>query len=165
MNAGCYGGYIWEKISSVFLISKDGKILEKKKDDFVIKYRSVDINKNYFFLKARFKLSKNSFNNSNDLIKEYLKDRRSKQPTSLPSCGSVFKNPDNCHAAYLIDSIGLKGYKIGGAYISKKHANFIISDKTAKSIDVENLIYYVQQCVYEKKKIFLEPEVKFIGNK
>ena len=73
------------------------------------------------------------FYDSLDIIKDYLKDRRSKQPTNLPSCGSVFKNPENSHAANLIESIGLKEYKIGGAYVSKKHANFIISDKNTLS--------------------------------
>ena len=92
-----------------------------------------------------------------------MKDRRSKQPTGQPSCGSVFKNPCNAHAANLIDSLGLKGYKIGGAYISEKHANFIISNKGTKSSDIENLIDPIQKKVYEKTKIFLETEVKFIG--
>ena len=110
-------------------------------------------------------LQENPLNNSLGIIKNYLKDRRSKQPTGLPSCGSVFKNPDNAHAANLIDSLGLKGYKIGGAYISEKHANFIISDNGTKSSDIESLIVFIQKKVYEKKKIFLETEVKFIGNK
>ena len=118
-----------------------------------------------FFISASFLLQENPLNNSLDTIKNYLKDRRSKQPTGFPSCGSVFKNPDNAHAANLIDSLGLKGYKIGGAYISKKHANFIISDNGTKSSDIESLIIFVQKKVYEEKKIFLQTEVKFIGSK
>ena len=81
------------------------------------------------------------------------------------SCGSVFKNPHNLYAAQLIESIGLKGYKIGGAYISEKHANFIISDKFTKSIDIEKLINFTQKEVLKKKEVILETEVKFIGNK
>ena len=163
MNAGCYGGNIWEKVSKVNLINKNGELLEKNKNDFIIGYRSVELDNNNFFVNATFSLQKNKLANSLDIIKGYLKDRRSKQPTSQPSCGSVFKNPDNFHAANLIDSLGLKGYKIGGAYISEKHANFIISEKSAMSSDIENLIDYVQKKVYEEKKIFLETEVKFIG--
>ena len=70
----------------------------------------------------------------------------------------------NHHAANLIDSLGLKGFKIGGAHISTKHANFIISDKSASSNDIEKLIDYIQKKVYEEKNIFLETEVKFVGN-
>ena len=165
MNAGCYGGNIWENVTKVSLINKDGEIIEKDKKDFIVGYRNVDLKKNNFFISANFLLKKNPLNNSLDTIKKYLKDRRSKQPTGQPSCGSVFKNPCNAHAANLIDSLGLKGYKIGGAYISEKHANFIISNKGTKSSDIENLIDLIQKKVYEKTKIFLETEVKFIGKK
>ena len=164
MNAGCYGGNIWENLNTVSLINSNGNILKKHKKDFNIKYRNVELDDNLFFINASFILKKNELNNSLDIIKDYLKDRRSKQPTSLPSCGSVFKNPENSHAANLIESIGLKEYKIGGAHVSKKHANFIISDKNTKSKDIEQLIEYIQTEVYKKKKIFLETEVKFIGN-
>jgi len=163
MNAGCYGGNIWEKVSKVDLINKNGELLEKNKNDFIIGYRNVELEDNNFFVNATFSLQKNKLKNSLDIIKDYLKDRRSKQPTGQPSCGSVFKNPENFYAANLIDSLDLKGYKIGGAYVSKKHANFIIAEKSASSNDIENLIEYVQKKVYEEKKIFLETEVEFIG--
>ncbi|MEL0102523.1 MAG: UDP-N-acetylmuramate dehydrogenase [Gammaproteobacteria bacterium] len=163
MNAGCYGGNIWENLKTVTLIDKSGNEIKKYKEDFNINYRNVELDDNLFFINASFSLKKNELNNSSEIIKDYLKDRRSKQPTSLPSCGSVFKNPENSHAANLIESVGLKEYKIGGAYVSKKHANFIISDKTTKSKDIEDLIGYIQTEVYKKKKVFLETEVKFIG--
>lgn len=163
MNAGCYGGNIWENLKTVTLIDKSGNEIKKYKEDFNINYRNVELDDNLFFINASFALKKNDLNNSSEIIKDYLKDRRSKQPTSLPSCGSVFKNPENSHAANLIESVGLKEYKIGGAYVSKKHANFIISGKTTKSKDIEDLIGYIQTEVYKKKKVFLETEVKFIG--
>lgn len=163
MNAGCYGGNIWENLKTVTLIDKSGNEIKKYKEDFNINYRNVELDDNLFFINASFSLKKNELNNSSEIIKDYLKDRRSKQPTSLPSCGSVFKNPENSHAANLIESVGLKEYKIGGAYVSKKHANFIISGKTTKSKDIEDLIGYIQTEVYKKKKVFLETEVKFIG--
>jgi len=164
MNAGCYGGNIWEKVSEVNLINKNGELIKQNKKDFSIGYRNVEIKKNNFFISAKFILNKNYQKNSLNTIKEYLKDRRGKQPTGLPSCGSVFKNPKNFHAGNLIDSLNLKGYKIGGAYISEKHANFIISDKYTKSADIESLINFIKKIVFEKKKISLETEVKFIGN-
>tara|TARA_Y100001936_G_scaffold64776_1_gene63598 strand:+ start:517 stop:1416 length:900 start_codon:yes stop_codon:yes gene_type:complete len=164
MNAGCYGGNVWEKVIKVLLINKSGKLIEKSKNDFIIGYRNVNLEDGNFFISATFQLEKNKLNNSQDIIKNYLKDRRSKQPTGQPSCGSVFKNPDNFHAANLIDSLGLKGFKIGGAYVSKKHANFIISEKNTSSEDIEKLINHIQKKVYKEKKVFLETEVKFVGN-
>ena len=164
MNAGCYGGNVWEKVTKVILINEQGIIRERNKKEFKIGYRNVELEKGSFFVKAIFKLDQNLLKNSQEIIKNFLEDRRKKQPTGLPSCGSVFKNPDHHHAANLIDSLGLKGFKIGGAHISTKHANFIISDKSASSNDIEKLIDYIQKKVYEEKNIFLETEVKFVGN-
>ena len=165
MNAGCYGGNIWDHVLTVSLINNDGEIIKKNKNDFIISYRNTSLEENNFFISAVFKLRKNKLKNSLEKIKEFLQDRRSKQPTGLLSCGSVFKNPKNLYAAKLIESIGLKGYKIGGACISEKHANFIISDKSTKSIDIEKLINFTQKEVFKKKEVILETEVKFIGNK
>ncbi len=163
MNAGCYGGNIWDNVSDITLINKEGDLIKRKKNDFKISYRNVDIDENNFFVSASFNLQKNQMNNSLNIIKDFLKDRRSNQPTGLPSCGSVFKNPKNHHAAKILDSLGLKGFRVGGAYVSEKHANFIITEKSAKSKDIEKLINYIQKKVYEDKKISLETEVKFIG--
>ena len=165
MNAGCYGGNIWDYVSTVSLINNHGEITRKNKNDFIIGYRNTNLKENNFFISAVFKLKKNKNKNSLEKIKVLLQDRRLKQPTGMLSCGSVFKNPHNLHAAKLIEAIGLKGYKIGGAYISKKHANFIISDKLTKSSDIEKLINFTKKQVLEKKEVVLETEVKFIGNK
>ncbi len=163
MNAGCYGGNIWDNIYDVTLINKNGDLIKKKKHDFKISYRNVEIDENNFFVSASFSLKKNKMNNSLKIIKDFLKDRRINQPTGLPSCGSVFKNPENLHAAKILDSLGLKGFRVGGAYVSEKHANFIIAEKSAKSKDIEKLISFIQKKVYKDKKIALETEVKFIG--
>ncbi len=163
MNAGCYGGNIWSKVNSVVLINKSGKLVKKSKKEFDVGYRDVNLDSDSFFVSASFSLKKNDLNNSLDKIKEFLKHRRISQPTGQPSCGSVFKNPDNDSAGKILDSLGLKGYRIGGAYISKKHANFIITEKSATSDDVEKLINLIQDKVFKEKKIFLETEVKFIG--
>ena len=165
MNAGCYGGNIWEYVNKVIMINKNGNLVTKNKQEFKYGYRNLELEDNNFFIGATFNLQENQLKNSLDIIKEYLKDRRSKQPTGLPSCGSVFKNPENYHAANLIESSGLKNYKIGKAYISDKHANFIITEPSASSSDVEDLIEFIQKTVFENKNIFLETEVKFIGIK
>jgi UDP-N-acetylmuramate dehydrogenase len=165
MNAGCYGGNIWDYVNKVIMINKNGNLVTKNKREFKYGYRNLELEDNNFFIGATFNLQENQLKNSLDIIKEYLKDRRSKQPTGLPSCGSVFKNPENYHAANLIESSGLKNYKIGKAYISDKHANFIITEPSASSSDVEDLIEFIQKTVFENKNIFLETEVKFIGIK
>lgn len=165
MNAGCYGENIWKSVDSVVLINRSGNLKNKRKEEFNIDYRNVDLDDGNFFVSASFNLKKNRLNDSSDKIKELLKNRRISQPTGLPSCGSVFKNPDNDSAGKILDSLGLKGYRIGGAYVSKKHANFIITEKSAKSGDIEELISFIKQKVLKEKKILLETEVKFIGIK
>ena len=165
MNAGCYGENIWKSVDSVVLINRSGNLKNKRKEEFNIDYRNVDLDDGNFFVSASFNLKKNRLNDSSDKIKELLKNRRISQPTGLPSCGSVFKNPDNDSAGKILDSLGLKGYRIGGAYVSKKHANFIITEKSAKSGDVEELINFIKHKVLKEKKILLETEVKFIGIK
>ena len=165
MNAGCYGENIWKSVDSVVLINRSGNLKNRRKEEFNIDYRNVDLDDGNFFVSASFNLKKNRLNDSSDKIKELLKNRRISQPTGLPSCGSVFKNPDNDSAGKILDSLGLKGYRIGGAYVSKKHANFIITEKSAKSGDVEELINFIKHKVLKEKKILLETEVKFIGIK
>ena len=95
--------------------------------------------------------------------KANLKERLAKQPYHLPSFGSVFKNPDNNYAGQLIEEIGLKGKKYGGAEISQMHANFIVNTSAATSDDILNLITLVQQKVIQKKGIMLHPEVRMFG--
>jgi len=165
MNAGCNNGSIWENVLNVTIINKEGALIKKYKKDFDISYRNVNLENGNFFISAKFDLVENGLNNSEDIIKKFLKDRRANQPTGLPSCGSVFKNPKDNYAASLIESLGLKSHRIGGAYISEKHANFIITEKNSKSDDVEDLISHIQKKVFEKMNILLETEVKFIGKK
>ena len=165
MNAGCNGGNIWSNVASVVLINKKGNLITKSRNDFNVSYRNVELDENNFFVSASFDLKENKLKNSLDIIKGLLKNRRISQPTGQPSCGSVFKNPNSDSAGRILDSLGLKGYRIGGAYISEKHANFIITEKSAKSNDIEELISFIQNKVLEKKKILLETEVKFVGRK
>jgi UDP-N-acetylmuramate dehydrogenase len=96
-------------------------------------------------------------------IRQLLDKRAATQPTGLPSCGSVFRNPQGDYAARLIEDCGLKGKQIGGAVVSEKHANFIINANQASARDVETLISYVQQQVKMKHGVDLHPEVKIVG--
>jgi UDP-N-acetylmuramate dehydrogenase len=97
-------------------------------------------------------------------IKELLARRIATQPLNLPNAGSVFRNPEGDHAARLIESCGLKGYTIGGARVSEKHANFIVNPEgRAKAADIEALIEHVRRMVAEKTGVALEPEVRILG--
>ena len=118
--------------------------------------------KNPILLEARFKLEKS---NEDEMLKlnEFREKRTSSQPLDKPNCGSVFRNPEGDSAGRLIDSCGLKGYKIGGASVSSKHANFIVNDGNATSSDILNLIEYVSTKVLNETGVKLELEVKLFN--
>jgi UDP-N-acetylmuramate dehydrogenase len=94
---------------------------------------------------------------------QHLEQRRLSQPYHLPSCGSVFRNPESHTAGWLIEQLGLKGYKIGGAQVAERHANFILNCGGAKASDIFQLIHYVQQQVEKHWSLSLEPEVRILG--
>mgnify|MGYP002634148268 CR=1 FL=1 len=97
-------------------------------------------------------------------IKALLAQRAATQPTGVASCGSVFKNPANDFAGRLIEEAGLKGFQLGACAVSDKHANFIVNEARASASEIEALIKHVQSRVLEQHGIFLEPEVRIIGN-
>ena len=163
MNAGAYGGEIWSYIKEVETINRKGKREIFEKDKFDINYRSVSISENEWFIACKMKLEISTRTVVNDRIKKMLSERADGQPLGKLSCGSVFRNPTNQHAAKLIELCGLKGKKVGGAVISDKHSNFIINTGNATSLDIEQLIEFIQACVYEKYNIKLIPEVRIIG--
>jgi UDP-N-acetylmuramate dehydrogenase len=96
-------------------------------------------------------------------VKQANKTRLLKQPLELPSCGSVFRNPEGHKAGALIEQSGLKGFKIGGAQVSPKHANFIVNTGDAKARDIHRVIEHVKVTVFEKTKVKLHPEVVYLG--
>jgi UDP-N-acetylmuramate dehydrogenase len=163
MNAGAYGGEIWSYIKEVETINRKGKREIFEKNKFDINYRSVSISESEWFIACKMKLEISTGTVVNDRIKKMLSERADGQPLGKLSCGSVFKNPTNQHAAKLIELCGLKGKKVGGAVISDKHSNFIINTGNATSLDIEQLIEFIQACVYEKYDIKLIPEVRIIG--
>ena len=164
MNAGCYGSETWDYVSKVLIINLNGDQVERNKSDFDISYRQViNKNKDEFFLAAWFKFPKGNKEQSEKRIKELLAHRKETQPLNWPTAGSTFRNPKGNFAARLIEDCGLKGYKIGGAQVSEKHANFIINLGNASALDIENIITYIQKIVFEKKNIQLLREIKIIG--
>ena len=160
MNAGAFGSEIWQYVVSVQTINLSGKIQQRKKSDFVIDYRSV-LHKHIdeFFLSARFDFN---LEKQNDDVRDLLEKRNSTQPIGLPSCGSVFKNPNGNFAAELIEASGLKGFCVGGACVSEKHANYIINQDNATAADIENLINHIQNTVKSLHNVELETEIIII---
>ena len=163
MNAGAYGGEIWRYVYQVETINHRGKHTSFNKDQFEIGYRSVSLANDEWFISASLKLETSEKEKVEQRIRTLLAERAEAQPLGQYSCGSVFRNPPNDHAARLIESCGLKGKQIGGAAVSDKHANFIINSANASSADIEQLIEYVQATVNEKYGIKLIPEVRIIG--
>lgn len=163
MNAGAFGSETWPLVHKVKTISRDGTMQWRNKEEFKTAYRHVEGPKDEWFIKAQFKFDAGDGKQTAENIKQLLAKRAATQPTGTANCGSVFRNPENGFAAQLIEECGLKGYRIGGACVSEKHANFIINDQKAKAADIENLIMYVQQQVEDKKGIKLQTEVHVVG--
>ena len=163
MNAGAHGGETWERVRQVKTIDRDGVIKQRGPDDYQIAYRSVTGPKDEWFVEATFEFDP-EVDASMDTLKSMLDRRKTTQPLGLPSCGSVFRNPPGDHAARLIEAAGLKGYRVGGAEVSEKHANFIINRNDASAADVESLIQHVQDTVAKVHGVALVHEVRIIGN-
>lgn len=164
MNAGAFGGETWDCVKNVEMISASGQVTIRNKAEFDIGYRSVKGLENEWFLSAHLVLSQGDATASQQKIKELLEKRGKTQPTNQPSCGSVFKNPGGNFAARLIEQSGLKGYAIGGACVSEKHANFIVNTGNAKASEIEALIKFVRDTVQEKQGTVLQTEVLIIGD-
>ncbi len=166
MNAGAQGGSIAETIISAEVMSlKGGHEFNLKNKELNFSYRNSRLQQeNLIVLSACFQLEPGgSKQEINRVTNENLNKRTSSQPYHLHSCGSVFRNPEPLKAGKLIDSLGLKGKRIGGAEISTMHANFIINNSNATAADVKELIFLIQKTVLEKYGVLLHPEVKELG--
>ena len=160
MNAGAFGSEVWQYVVSVQTINLSGELQERFPNDYEINYRSVKHRfSDEFFISARFDFN---LNEPNDNVRDLLDKRNSSQPIGLPSCGSVFKNPKDNYAAKLIESSGLKGFCIGGACVSEKHANYIINQNNATALDIENLIIHIQNTIKTLHNVELETEIIII---
>ena len=163
MNAGAFGGETWDIVTKVEVLTRLGESVTRKRDEFEVSYRDVQCHKNEWFLATHLHLQSGDTQASQQRIKELLAKRAQTQPTNQPSCGSVFKNPQGDFAARLIEATGLKGYRIGGAQVSEKHANFIINTGNASAADIESLMGYVQKQVMLNQGVNLQTEVCMVG--
>jgi len=163
MNAGAFGGETWPLVEAVETIDQCGQTKWRDASEYVTAYRHVEGPEKEWFIKARFKFEHGDGEKAAADIKQLLDKRAATQPSGTANCGSVFRNPENGFAAKLIEDAGLKGYRIGGAVVSEKHANFIINDNAASASDIEQLIEYVQSQVLEKTGVTLQTEVHVVG--
>ncbi len=165
MNAGAFGGETWNIVDAVEVVNRWGQVRKRGKAEYDVAYRSVKGTGDEWFLAAELQLKKGDAELSQQKIRALLEQRAETQPTNKPTCGSVFKNPPGNFAARLIEDCGLKGYCVGGACVSEKHANFIENRGHATAAEIEQLIEHIRQRVLDKHGISLETEVCMVGEK
>jgi UDP-N-acetylmuramate dehydrogenase len=163
MNAGAFGGETWERVMSVQTIDRHGEIRRRYPADFEVGYRHVRGPAGEWFLSCELELDSGDVAAEQAEIRALLDKRAASQPTGQPSGGSTFRNPPGDHAARLIERAGLKGYRLGGAQVSDKHANFVINSGDATAADIEQLIAYMQQRVKDAFGVELVCEVHIVG--
>ena len=164
MNAGAYGGEIKDVIVFADHVDKEGRTGRFTGEELQMSYRhSVYSGKEYFITGAAFKLQKGDKAEIKAKMDDLLGRRFDKQPMDKPSAGSTFKRPEGAFASALIDQCGLKGYRIGGAEVSTKHAGFVVNIGGATAEDVLQLIGYIQEKVKNDTGFFIEPEIEILG--
>ena len=162
MNAGAWGHTTWKYVLEVDVLDRRGVRHTRTPLDYDIGYRSVKGPADEWFIGARLEFERTPGVNT-DAIRDLLDKRKQSQPIGEWSCGSVFTNPPGDHAARLIETAGLKGFRIGDASVSEKHANFIINHGAARAADIEAVIRHVQSAVEKFHGTALHPEVRIVG--
>ena len=164
MNAGAYGHSISESIIMAMIMDEAGEIKTWKREELRFEYRNLHLSSGHAVVGAMFRVFPNTYGQVKEEVSRIMADRAAKHPLSYKNAGSIFKNPrDHAPAGRLIEQAGLKGYAIGDAVISEKHGNFIINRGGASAADVLALIEHVQETIFLRYGIFLETELKVIG--
>lgn len=163
MNAGAFKGETWQHVVSVETINRSGNHYIRQSNEYDVGYRTVKGHEDEWFVAGKFQFNQGDSQLAQEAIKQLLKKRADTQPIGVNSCGSVFRNPSGDYAARLIEATGLKRLRVGDAWVSEKHANFIINGGHATAADIELLIDKVAHEVQEKHGVELEREVHIIG--
>jgi UDP-N-acetylmuramate dehydrogenase len=165
MNAGCYGGETWKHVVIAETVDRHGNLHRRSPDEYEVGYRHLQLKggAEEWFVSAVFAFDRGEEAPAMARIRELLSKRVASQPLNQPNAGSIFRNPDGDHAARLIESIGLKGFSVGGAQVSPKHANFIVNVGGASAADIEAVIDHVQAEVLAKTGVELIREVRIVG--
>lgn len=160
MNAGAYGGEISSCVETVDYLDENGDFHTLSKEECEYSYRhSIFMKNKWLIVSAVFRLAHKDKEEMLCFMEDIMQRRRDKQPLDKPSAGSSFKRPEGYFAAALIDECGLKGFTVGGAQVSEKHAGFIVSTGNATCRDIVRLADKVRQIVYDKKGVCLEKEM------
>ena len=159
MNAGGAFGDIGNVVELVEVMNEDGEVFTRHRDDLAFAYRSTNISSK-FILGARFRLSEDDPQRILKQVKQIWIYKKNTQPLGHRNAGCVFKNPRGMSAGALIDRAGLKNKRVGGAFVSEKHANFILADAGATAGDVLKLVNIVRETVYKKNEVYLELEIE-----
>lgn len=163
MNAGAYGKEICSIIESVKILDSIGNIIDLKRDEIDFSYRHTDLQgKDVIVLETTFKLTSGNTNDIKSYMDTLRHKRQTTQPLEYPNAGSIFKKCGEFPAGYLIDQAGLKGFSIGGAQVSEKHANFIVNKGTASASDIIELMDYIRKSIENKYSLSLDAEVIII---
>lgn len=163
MNAGAYGVEFKDILTSVTVCDKDLNIKTLKPEELELSYRHSNVEKNgYTVIGCELTLKEGSYNEIKSIMDECKNKRLASQPIEFPNAGSIFKKEGEFFAGKLIDECGLKGFSVGGAMVSDKHANFIVNKNNATYKDVMDLITYIQQAIYIQNNVQLHTEVEVI---
>ena len=164
MNAGAYGGEMKDIIVETKCLTPSGEIVTLSNEEQEFSYRhSIFMENRYIVLETKIKLQKGNKDEIKAKMDDYAQQRKEKQPISLPSAGSTFKRGTDFVTAKVIDECGLKGFSIGDAQVSTKHAGFVVNNGNATAEDVLRLIEHVQKVVLEKKGKKIELEIEVLG--
>ena len=164
MNAGTRLGEIGARVRWVDVVLPGGVSKRLTPEDIGFSYRWARMPAGAIITRAQLQLSAAIYDEERAAMAEHIAYRQDTQPLDQPSCGSVFKNPPGDHAGRLIEEVGLKGERHGGARISAKHANFIVNEGGATAMDVYILIKRARDAVLERHGVILEPEVHAVGD-
>lgn len=163
MNAGAWGSELKDIVKTVSLINGAGEIKTAQRNELEFEYRNLNLPEGTIILGAKFLFTKGFKEAIEERVSKIISMRKKKHPLEYRNAGSIFKNPPDISAGKIIDDLGLKGKKVGGAKISEIHGNFIVNSGMAKAKDIISLIEMTQKRVLEERGIHLETEVKLIG--
>ncbi|MDO8432431.1 MAG: UDP-N-acetylmuramate dehydrogenase [Candidatus Binatus sp.] len=164
MNAGAFGGEIAKVVTLVHGVTETGDALALSNDEVKFAYRRTDLPPNFIITRVDFELAHGDREKLKARVADLRAKRAARQPRGIPNAGSIFKNPPNNFAGKLLEGAGLKGTRMGGAAFSEQHANFIVNLGGARAAEVRALIEMARNKVKEQSGVWLEPEVKLVGD-
>jgi len=164
MNAGAWGKSTGDAVSAVEILKADGERVTLSRPELGFGYRKAALPVGAVVVSARFRGTPDRPEAIGERVRDYLERRKAGQPLDYPSAGSIFKNPPEDYAGRLVESVGLKGKRVGGAMISDRHANVIVNVGGASAEDILSLMHTARQRVREQTGIDLEPEIKVVGD-